>query len=66
MVFPRRLGLGLLINPDSFLAYKKSDSVGCRSPGGSFPTPAGVLAKDVLDNWFRNGLGGEVSSGSNP
>jgi len=43
-----------------------SGSVGCGSLGGSFPTPAGVLANDLQIKWFRMGLGGRVASHSNP
>ena len=65
-VFPRRRGLGLLICFVGSCSFNESETVVFESPGESFPTPAGVLAKDVLDNWFQNGLGGEVSNGSNP
>ena len=33
-----------------------SGSVGCGSPGGSFPTPAGVLAKVWANNTFGFGF----------
>jgi len=46
--------------------FNESETVVFESPGEVLPTPAGVMARDVLDNWFRNGLGGEVSNGSNP
>ena len=36
------------------------------SPGGIFPTPAGVMARDVADNWFRFGFGDGGASHSNP
>ena len=38
----------------------------CKSPGRNFPTPAGVMARDVVNKWVRFGLGGGVISHSNP
>ena len=64
--FPRRLGRGLLINLDSFLADKRLIALVVDHLVEDLPTPAGVMARDVLDNLFRNGLGGRVASHSNP
>ena len=36
------------------------------SPGRIRPTPAGVMANNVLDKQCRKGLGGWVASYSNP
>jgi len=46
--------------------FNESETVVFESPGEVLPTPAGVLASGLLDNWFRNGLGGGVASQSQP
>ena len=61
-VFPRRLGQCWLISSDSKFSVKCLISAVFVSPGESFPTPAGVMAKDVLDSECRDGLGGRVAS----
>ena len=64
--FPWRLGLCWLISFVGSNSFNESETAVFGSPGGRFPTPAGVMAGLVANNEFRNGLGGEVVSCSNP
>jgi len=64
--FPSAPWAWLANKSDEFDQVNNRISAVCESFGGNFPTPAGVLAKNVANNECRNGLGGEVSNGSNP
>ena len=66
MDFPRRLGQCWLISFVGSFPFNQLETAVFESPGRRLPTPAGVMAGLVANNECRNGLGGEVSNGSNP